>query len=1627
MEISNDHRSSILNWLLPQSETDNDNFWKTCPLFSPHCLEPIANCLVTLMTHSKSVKDLTFSEENQKNCQEENLEKKLLESMHLRFALDEPDVSPHIAPPISLCGVMKEETKDALVQFSGIIMDRLKRGAMTDMVLVALDFAHLLDSICWKMKAISNHFDKGLKRFENVIEHLACQSLEFIENLVNSASQQNMELILKLLKSWKIMKLSKAFQGKCNDVFVKCLKILLRLNDNGDYDESSNFSNQKNRNAFDNFGEDKEAEELEKETLEHFFHVTGKGIAQAQNNDQIIEFTDFLRKLNAQMKSKAIPLVTSGLQGLFTHLDQDINGYIQSLLQRLVRPLMSVFEPSMLCQFMSWVSICLSSIGKTEDEVIRRNSVAFVQGFIKIQQGKNYQLFAPGVTCAFVTMIGTLAQQDLEGQWANFSINAFQMASHDEDFDLVETEIPAYVLITKYLRNPSQAVRDRATEKFLQITQKLSEKSFARVLCHLQNSMLSWRFVPSGDELEIAPDENHNIFATKMNVLLPLTLTRPNAILEIMKTVLRIQKKDSIKKLRVAINTLSTYTGQDLKLTFESLLSYLLQEFLLYSNFQRFPYGFISKDFQTFVVDHEAVVVPVLLGHHANDPNLVKLLSDTLQKPLEKILDDNFAQLASIYLPTYYLNGACDQLNMLVTNTYTTEGHCQRVNWAFPEVLGLIFSRLKDHSEFRRIFGEEPCEAHSTVYPSLKLSEITKFMSEMKMALPKSALKSSSLLAGLSVIASDSLQRLFTTLFLPLQNPCVVDYESECSLHAIWQVLDILQKDLEHIQSNWPYLSWYAIQNCITLLKKSRKKNLVFKLIEKIILIDALLVNEDWSDKNHVMFEALPSLINTLISSSDYAGSEFLFKLVLQHKEMWKTGDIMEQFEPFPQALNEALDVSALPIKELVEEIELFNKKTSPQNASLQRLKKVLLQSNSDIHFLLNQLDLKGRGFSEDAQNGVLHKLIRKLITLTKCPDLKSIANECLGIIGPIELKTTILYCNEVVEAKDALIKSLMGYICDGRTKVSLAALDGVKKVLASKDFKNTKLSDERLSPFQGVTHFGTPQSTVAQSSKCSSKPNSEDKIRQSWWPTMTNHDVWICQLVTTLLKCYPKVEDKYLSKSSMYGLHLIPLAQEVPDFCTQIFPGLVHDLLSLKTCGLPAGISHFFHQFFTIQEICDYDCVKTMLALVSYLRTKPRDSATTTPWENHFWIDLDYLQVAFAAFKCHDYISCIAYCDVWCYTQISQNMNVKESKAMGGLKRSLVDTIDDANIQGSKLCQTLLADSYAAIGQDLAVQGCGSRRTLACANSHMQQLLWQKEYPKALAMFDAHLTIQDHEEYRKGLLTSMENSGLHHTLQAYQKQCQTDLSNWESGLKQVTELLMDKNDSFLEQVEHVLSHEFRDKEIIVKKLYDGLTQLKVQIEMKHLHFILRDSDTLDDLTGELFENLEFVDYKYSKPILKQRCKLLQNIVNLKMENDFSNSPMKYRFAKAKRLQNVAMESLIDNAFNLAQNARENGDFGFGYRTLLELERLGAQPQLQRELFSDKIMYEKCCLFWSWGQKEAATKQLDYLIQQLRKKPQGTSASLLPEALSLLGSWLWNLRSHSSSAILEDCFLESIR
>ena len=128
------------------------------------------------------------------------------------------------------------------------------------------------------------------------------------------------------------------------------------------------------------------------------------------------------------------------------------------------------FEPVIVQQFMNWVSYCFKRLNDNDEPLegdentmalMKRNAVNFVKGFIKAQYLVRFQLFPPEVVASFVSLIASLALQDLKGDWAKFNMDIFQMASHEEDYDVVETEeIPSFIVLTKFLRNPSQQVRD---------------------------------------------------------------------------------------------------------------------------------------------------------------------------------------------------------------------------------------------------------------------------------------------------------------------------------------------------------------------------------------------------------------------------------------------------------------------------------------------------------------------------------------------------------------------------------------------------------------------------------------------------------------------------------------------------------------------------------------------------------------------------------------------------------------------------------------------------------------------------------------------------------------------------------------------------------------------------------------------------------------------------------------------------------------------------------------------------------------------------------------------------------------------------------------------------------------
>ena len=158
-------------------------------------------------------------------------------------------------------------------------------------------------------------------------------------------------------------------------------------------------------------------------------------------------------------------------------------------------------------------------------------------------------------------------------------------------------------------------------------------------------------------------------------------------------------------------------------------------------------------------------------------------------------------------------------------------------------------------------------------------------------------------------------------------------------------------------------------------------------------------------------------------------------------------------------------------------------------------------------------------------------------------------------------------------------------------------------------------------------------------------------------------------------------------------------------------------------------------------------------------------------------------------------------------------------------------------------------------------------------------------------------------------------------------------------------------------------------------------------------------------------------EYAHLKPILVNRCSVLAQIPLLKLnDGNSSNSPHKRRMAKINEIKKTSILSLADNSLKLCRLSCENEDYNLAYKKLHILQHVSDKCKNQQQLLldeknwqliDDRVEYQKSMLFWSWGEKESAKMQMAHLIKKITKY----GSELLPEALRVMGSWLWTLRS----------------
>lgn len=288
--------------------------------------------------------------------------------------------------------------------------------------------------------------------------------------------------------------------------------------------------------------------------------------------------------------------------------------------------------------------------------------------------------------------------------------------------------------------------------------------------------------------------------------------------------------------------------------------------------------------------------------------------------------------------------------------------------------------------------------------------------------------------------------------------------------------------------------------------------------------------------------------------------------------------------------------------------------------------------------------DLKSiRGFSEDCDDSLLHKLINSLLIFVNSVDenKKIEAVKCLGELGPSDLTTMVLknWSNTDIYRKADTFEEATSNLLIGSVKklISLFVHPDIRVVgkvsvachhIMSTKYSEAEYSQTDLSIFKTQKYvmnklFNTPKNPLELKDFFKEENNS-------------SHSVWIKKTVCVLLTFF---EDSVFQ--AVAGMQV--------SFSECLFPYLVKMILVCKKTiynkELSDAIQYFFEQHLIDDKseniFKNKSSIKCMLSVVECIRI----------FNHGFIVDeikLNYLNIAKAANFCGAYFTSVLYCELW-------------------------------------------------------------------------------------------------------------------------------------------------------------------------------------------------------------------------------------------------------------------------------------------------------------------------------------------------------------------------------------------
>ena len=1173
-------------------------------------------------------------------------------------------------------------------------------------------------------------------------------------------------------------------------------------------------------------------------------------------------------------------------------------------------------------------------------------------------------------------------------------------------------EVPMKYGLLRFLTNKSARVRysaAKSVQNIFLISSNMKDRKKDFDLLHRHLVLLhNYPQEPFGDA-EIA--------STVMMTLSSLSCTCPTlsreAITGILLTSTAIENGGHFGK-----RVIGNLSGGNNEAFLATMLSYIFKEFLRQNGFEKFPFSIMNndefKDVSDFLNKYESVVVPLCLWRSPKKETLAKL-SRAMKKTGVQLLTNTFSHTLAYYLPFVAakdsdqedilfnaLKGDTDKIvartnNMhnLIETSIGKEKFHRLLNEFMPEVISRVLKGVFDPDKLWDVSVSLMVPNPPFASEDL-IKHLFKYLGEIARKDKRT------LMDFLVELKPDSLQRITQESCRPLREQSASPDSHVRALHGIKILMESLRREekAENVKKQIKYFVWFVTNSLLTVLKISgfaEVKILVCKLL------DALL---DVSSDDLMVIPIKNSMIN--LAKTEGFGLEILNKLVSkfgaesvgQFPDESIFADLRNRSETnqsLGQVIRNFVEISGISDAEYLD-------------AALSTLLTSLRTEKAELNSMVN------------SKSSEISTLVKSLMN---CGN-NVLASQCLGEIGPVP-KCDFNKPRQVIDHSEYLTK-IIEWLIDLLTSEDNHTIDAssqaLKLLLSTMQGKN--LTKNHLE--ERKYHFSVPFRIDLDGHPTLGSEVGEDfeslvDSEELWLTTAEDHNSWICNLVSTILRSLKR-------NSRMKCLEEVCKLQ--PKFAEKIFPILIHEILYVEGEFEAEILSRNANSFFEhhckrnsdvssdfeskSNSFTDLSSVRVMLDLVAHLRGQKHIDDGFNKWRKNFHLPtLNYLYVAKSALSASEFSSAVLYADIWAQETRRLNPDINRTSSAMGQCESLLNILNDTQ------CQEILYLAYKNLGDSDALYGCGSGIILASENSNgINHLIHEQKYFKAMSYLDSvnGMNKMGAALYESGLYNTfmrynLEGDESDSMAMDYRFDCAWRLGKWDEGLAETNNKpsfhqgrSLALKDFLSGQKRRFLDHLDRARLAVD---FIGDSNKNVQLNLSKLK-TLREMEVLSEINDpdSAFTKIFTDDFDLTEAILLQRCVLLENLSrnsnDAKMKNKFDKLNVNYSL---EYIDKCTLNGKLQQGHHRLEALTKNSVFG--------IERL-------------KLDLRKAKLYWMGDERIAAK----FHLNDLKSKLEGAVESeqhrlLLGDVLQTQGKWNSETKSANIDEILNKNLLESVR